>query len=153
MLTRFYNDKGQELINYEGPTVKSESFYTITADGEKVLAYPENGGFDLTHKEPNGSYKMRCILKQGTHLIRYGSEMGSYTAPLGSQYCELGLPWEQQTAEYHEDIVIADEIHVKCIVLRGKVAPAFDSPGGAIQYIHPNSILLEIKKSKLRRIK
>lgn len=153
MLTRFYNDKGQELINYKGPKVKSSSFYKISPDGKQVLAYPENDGFDLTHKESNGSYKMHCTLKQGTRLIRYGSEMGSYTAPFGSQYCELGLPWEQDTIEFHEYIVIADEIYVKCIVLRGKVAPAFDSPGGAIQYIHPNSILLEIKKNKLRRIK
>lgn len=153
MLTRFYNDKGQELKNYKGPTVKRPSFYKTLAGGVKVLDYPENDGFDLTHKEPNGFYEMLCTLKHGARLIRYGSEMGSYTAPHGSQYYQLGLPWEQDTIEFHEYIVTADEIHVKCVVRRGKVAPAFDSPGGAIQYIHPNSILLEIKQKKLGRIK
>lgn len=153
MVKEFFNDKGIRLVGYTGPKVKKMDFYIIAVDGTQKLNYPPDDGFDKDNNEPNGSYKMKVKLKRGVKIIRYGSEMGSFTAPKGSEYSLLALPWVQDSVEYHEYEVIADGITVVCQVWRGKVAPAFDSPGGAVQYKHEENIAAEIKHGKLRRIK
>ncbi|MBR1497799.1 MAG: TNT domain-containing protein [Oscillospiraceae bacterium] len=103
--------------------------------------YADSDGFDLRNMEENGNYCMEVELPKGTVLIRYGSEMGRFTAPKHTPYDALGLPYVRETVEYHEYEVVADSIKVFCRVKRGRVAPMFDSDGGGIQYLHPQTIL------------
>lgn len=106
-------------------------------------------GFDKTNIEENGSYKITVELPKGTKLCRYGAPGGRLTAPLGTPYELVGLPWVKETVEYHEYTVVADGVDVKCIVTKGIVREMFDSPGGAIQYLHPVSIEQEIISGRL----
>lgn len=100
----------------------------------------DENGFDVNNVEDNGKHIMEVCLPKGTHIIRYGSEMGRFTAPKGTPYDQLGLPYVKESVEFHEYIVIADSIKVLCKVNRGKVAPIFDSQGGGVQYQHFNTI-------------
>lgn len=145
------NYKGEPLGNTE-PVVANEDFYlkangkiVINENGKPVInwtsEFGDKNGFDKRHREKDGNYYMEVSLPHGTLLIRYGGETGSYTAPKGTPYELLGLPYVMETSEYHEYRVIADSITVYCNVQRGKVAPIFDSPGGAVQYYHMNDTM------------
>ena len=113
------------------------------ADGE---------GFDKRHIEPNGKHTMEVTLPKNTILIRYGYESGSYTAPDGTQYDELSLPYVQDTMEFHKYRVIADGITVTCLVNRGKVAPSFGLKGGGVQYKHHMNILRCLQAKEIERL-
>lgn len=45
-----------------------------------------------------------------------------------------------------------DGVQKKCMVQRGKVAPMFDSPGGAVQYKHYQSIAKELDDGVLMEV-
>ena len=128
-LTRAEYGTGDWIGYY--PVVRWEAYRQDFADGD---------GFDQRHREENGDYLMEVSLPKGTLLLRYGSERGHFTAPLHTPYETLGLPYVRETVEYHEYRVVADGLKVFCIVKRGRVAPMFDSAGGGVQYLHPNSI-------------
>lgn len=100
----------------------------------------DEDGFDIRHVEENGTYCMEVELPRGTQLIRYGSSRGRFTAPKGTPFETLGLPYVRETVEFHEYKVEADSINVICVVKRGVVAPMFDSKGGGVQYLHPSSM-------------
>ena len=114
--------------------------------------YADNDGFDIRNDEGNGEYKIFVALPKGTKIIRYGHEEGSFTAPVGTPYENLALPYVKETVEYNEYKVIADQVTVECKVCKGKVAPGFSSDGGAIQYKHPITIRASIKERILERI-
>lgn len=114
--------------------------------------YADDDGFDIRNKEDNGNYKIFVSLPQGTKIIRYGNEEGSYTAPIGTPYENLALPYVKGTIEYNEYKVIADKLTVECKVCKGRVAPGFGSEGGAIQYKHPITIRASIRQRILERI-
>lgn len=122
------------------PEVRWEAYRQDCAD---------DNGFDRRHREENGDYTMEVTLPKGTLLLRYGSETGHFTAPLHTPYETLGLPWLRETVEYHEYRVVVDGLRVLCLVKRGRVAPMFDSPGGGVQYLHPNSIRALIRRRVL----
>ena len=109
-------------------------------------------GFDKTQNYGDGRYRIRKKLPYGTRLIRYGNERGSFTAPEGTPYEKLSLPYKKETIEYYEYVVVVDSIDVICMVEEGVVAPAFDMEGGGIQYLHEESIEKLIKKGKLQRM-
>lgn len=126
-------------------------------------------------------YKHRIALSQqylgkGTKLVRYGSETGHYTTLNGTEFNQLGLPYVQDTVEFHKYEVLKD-VPVICIevidtqeqqrildikngkiqpdiqnAVEGIVAPAFGSWGGAVQYYHDMRIkdLLGIVLEKIR---
>jgi hypothetical protein len=112
----------------------------------------DNAGFDKTHTEPNGYYIQDVELPKGTRLCRYGGANGRSTTLLGTPYEKLGLPFRKETMEYHEYVVSADGISVRCIVTRGRVAPMFDSPGGAIQFLHKREIAAELDEGCLEEV-
>lgn len=122
-----------------------------------LIEHGDNDGFDVDHVEPNGIYKMEVVLPKHTRLIRYGLEIGSFTAPKGTKFEEVSLPYTKESVCYHEYEVIADSITVTavkrgCIVDRGRVAPGFDYPGGGIQYKHKYNMIKSINKKLLKEI-
>lgn len=128
----YRNEKGQLIVNW---------------DPESDII--DNNGFDKTNVEENGEYYMDIELPKGTILIRYGRATGKMTAPYGTPYELLSLPYKIETVEYHQYRVIADGVKVKCVVRRGKVQKMFGKCGGGIQYMHDSSIANEIAEEKL----
>ena len=62
----------------------------------------------------------------------------------------LALPYMKDTVEYNEYKVIANGVKIICIVEKGKIAPGFDSDGGAVQFMHSVSIRESMKRSLYR---
>ncbi len=125
--------------------LKNPAWGEVKDDGTIIVywAKPDDKvdgrGFDKSYKGTDG-YVDEIELPVGTRLARFGSPQGKLTAPEGSPYEKLGLPYKEETIEYHVYVVVSEGCHVK----RGIVAPMFDSPGGATQYLHYNSIEAEI---------
>ena len=122
-----------------------------------LLIDADDNGFDKKHKEPNGKNRMQVVLKKHTKLVRYGTEVGSFTAPYGTEYEKLSLPYVKESVFYHIYEVIADDVKVTvlqevCEVERGKIAPGFDYPGGGIQYLHPYNMIKSINLKLLKEI-
>lgn len=115
--------------------------------------FADEHGFDTRNVESNGKYIIRYILPKDSIIIRFGSEIGRYTAPAKTQFSEIALPYTIESLEYHEYRVIADKLPVQCIVQKGKVAPMFNQPGGGIQYRHERTIRTLVRDSVLERIK
>ncbi len=102
----------------------------------------DSDGFDKRYRPYDNSDEYVIndfIIPKGTKLCRYGAPSGVFTAYEGTTYESLGLPYVKETIEYHEYIVSKD-IGVRCIVVKGLVAPMFNSKGGAIQFKHKQSI-------------
>lgn len=109
--------------------------------------------YDHGFKKKNG--KPCCvdyILPYGSKILRYGTEYGYYTAPAGTPYELLSLPYKKETLAYNEYEVMADGILVKCIVKKGKVAKSRNSKGGAIQFYHKEQIHHLVTTGKLKKI-
>ncbi len=138
--------------------VRDASFLKINESGELVVNWDgpnaDEDGFDTAHREPNGLHRMLVELPVGTELLRYGNPGGSYTAPKGTAYEQLSLPYEKNSMEYNEYRVVADGVRVEvCRAERGRVAPLFDQPGGGVQYFHGDESVQDlVKAKKLERI-
>ena len=151
------NNKG-EVISGIRKLAKDEYGLGYADNGERMVnwnllsKYADDNGFDIRNMESNSTYIIDIQLPKETLLIRYGNEMGRFTAPKGTKYANLALPYICDTVEYNEYRVIADGLHVTCIVKKGKVAPGFGSLGGAIQYLHPYTIKKKKKMHILERV-
>lgn len=109
-------------------------------------------GYDKRFRPNDGSsvYVIEdFVLPQGTLLCRYGTPNGRFSTLAGTPYEYLGLPYKKETIQYNEYIVSKD-MKIVCLVTKGKVAPKFDSPGGAIQFKHKQSIRLECEEGYLQ---
>lgn len=129
-----YNYLGQE-VTLSDLKLKSDEYGDVMPDGRIVVHWAkeddnvDGNGFDKHYKGTDGYYDV-IVLDVGTFVCRYGGPEGQLFAPLGADYNLLGLPYVQETREYHVYLVIAP-----FEVRRGKVAPMFDSPGGETQYL------------------
>lgn len=158
MIHTIKNDKG-EIIEGKKQLLKQEyglgKFYS---NGEPMVNwsllsdFADENGFDKRNSEKNGKYKIEMELPYGTIIIRYGNEIGRFTAPKGTKYEDLALPYVKDTVEYNEYRVIAEKIKVTCVVEKGKIAPGFGSNGGAIQYMHPINMKESIRTKLLERV-
>ena len=131
----YYDASGREVVNWkpEDETVDSD-------------------GFDKSNVEANGKYIQDVVLPYGKLICRYGNHRGRLTTDIDSRYEDLALPYVKETVEYHIYKVTSDGIKVQCTVLKGRVAPMFNSPGGAVQYKHYQSIAKEIESGKLEEV-
>ena len=66
-----------------------------------------------------------------------------------AEYENLGLPYVKETIEYHE-FKVTEDLSVDCQVVKGLVAPKFQSKGGAIQFMHRQSVRLECEDGYLQ---
>lgn len=152
-----YNCFGQLLLN-DFPSLKDPSYGHVDELGRMIIHWTKENkdvdgkGFDKNHRESNGEYIQQVVLPKGVILCRYGNPNGQLTAPQGTPYEQLALPYDKETIAYHEYEVIADNVTVTCIVTKGRTYKMFDSPGGATQYLHPQSIRDEIADLKLKEV-
>ncbi|MCR4989884.1 MAG: TNT domain-containing protein [Lachnospiraceae bacterium] len=150
------NYLGQEISGRK--EFLSEDYGYYDKDGnEHVYWKPEDDdvdsdGFDKHNQEENGSYIQDIVLPYGKLICRYGNIRGRITTDLESKYENLSLPYIKESVEYHVYRVVADGLKVKCTVSKGKVAPMFDSNGGAVQYKHYQSIANEVNQGKLEEV-
>ena len=154
------------MKNYNGESIsgirqlKKKEYGTGKKDrhGQPVInwsylsKHADDNGFDTRNIESNGKYTIEFILPYGSIIIRYGNEIGRFTAPKGTAYEKLSLRYIPETMEYNEYKVISDNVCIKCIVEKGIVAPGFDSEGGAVQYYHPITIREAVRKGMLERM-
>lgn len=156
--TYIVNDKMEKISGIKKLLKPEYGNGVIYPNGEpavnwKLLShYADKDGFDIRNVEKNGKYKNEIELPYGTIIIRYGNETGRFSAPKGTKYEDLALPYIKDTVEYNEYKVVAEVIKVRCIVNSGKVAPGFGSEGGAVQYLHPITIRQSVESKLLERI-
>lgn len=130
----------------------------IDRNGEPIVnwnclsKWADEDGFDTRKLISENRYIVEELLPRGFIIIRYGSEMGRFTAPDGTDYEKLSLPYKKDTIEFHRYKIISDGIKVYCIVNKGFVAPGFNSDGGAIQYLHKKTIYDLLKQKVIERI-
>lgn len=116
-----------------------------------------NDGFDL-----NKGIKWRTLPK-GTRIQRYGTEYGTYAAPLHTPYSNLAMPYLIRSCQYNEYEVATEEgIDVCEIEIKeGTVAVQShwpEEPGGGIQYYFVDKdnkkhrIMEYLKNKSLRRL-
>lgn len=153
-----YNSSGQIISGIRKLSNTAYGTGAIDEYGDPVIdwntwsalsRFSDENGFDIRNVEANGKYIIEIQLPKSTLLIRYGPESGSFTAPKGTLYEELSLPYIEETVEYNEYRVIAESISVLCVVDKGKVAPMFNSIGGGVQYYHKNGSIKKMIKSKI----
>ena len=142
----------RQLKKPEYGTGKNNRFGQPAVNWSYLSKYADDDGFDTRNREADGKHTVEFILPYGSVIIRYGSEIGRFSAPKGTAYDQLSLPYVPESIEYNEYKVIADNVRIKCLVDKGIVAPGFDSEGGAIQYLHPFTIKESVKKGMLERI-
>lgn len=102
----------------------------------------ENGAVDWVKYAPNngfleGTKKVQRLVK-GTLIDRYGDSNGTFVAPKGTPYEMRSLPYTENPYAYHVYRVTQTIENVKA----GIAAPAFDQPGGGIQYQLPKTVEL-----------
>ncbi len=148
------------MYNYLGEVLASDKYlipyrpeYLDDNGIPKWKEYIKNGdenGFDVTFKYEDGNYKRRVILPGGKRIIRFGRvARGRFTTDYGTPYEKLSLAYKPESMEYHEYEVMTD-IQVECVVEEGRVAPGFQSEGGAVQYMHDRSIKELLKTGVLK---
>ncbi|MCM1568545.1 MAG: TNT domain-containing protein [Roseburia sp.] len=157
-------DKGS--IYHIGESVADRQGFDIRAkrlDKQKYIIELEKGKYPLCYK-----YRVTVsqqYLGKGAELVRYGSERGHFTALSGTEFNKLGLPYVQDSVEFHRYKVLKN-IPVMCFeviddkeqqrildikdgkeqpkvqyAVEGITAPAFGTLGGAIQYYHDICIM------------
>ncbi len=157
MMDVIKNDKGYEISGIKeliSPEYGTGRFYK-DGNPEVDWSHLQNAdvnGFDVTNTEGNGDYIIEINLPRNSHIIRYGGDLGHFTAPKGTKYEELSMPYKKDSVEYNEYVVISDNITVFCRVTKGKVAPGFNSSGGAVQYFHKKNIRRCIRNKELKKV-
>ncbi len=115
-----------------------------------LIVDADEQGFDLNALMENGEHVIRdYILPKGTRIIRYGGSQGNFTAPYGTPYEKLSLPYLKESRVYHEYIV-NKTCKVVCVVTKGYVAKGFYSEGGAIQFHHEKKISELLREKVLK---
>ena len=112
----------------------------------------DNNGFDKEYRPIDQSEEYVIsdyVIPKGTMICRYGYPGGFFTTIRGTDYDSLGLPYVKETIEYHEYLV-SEDLAVSCYVTKGLVAPKFQSNGGAIQFMHRQTIFLECEDGFLQ---
>lgn len=142
----------KELLKDEYGTGKIDAHGEPEVDWSKLSKYADKDGFDIRALIDGIHYKIKGVLPKGTIIIRYGSEMGRFTAPNNTPYEKLALPYKKETVEFHRYIVIGDDVKIKCIVDKGIVAPGFGSDGGAVQYLHEKTVYYLLKNNFIKRM-
>jgi RHS repeat-associated protein len=134
--------RGDKLIA-RGHVVLGEQVGAQAAGAAKSLVqasrWPPNRGFDGTPTS--------VTLSPGTHIDRYGSELGTFASPAGTPFSSRSLPPDAARAALRSYEVL------KPLPARGGPAtPWFGQLGGGTQYELEHSIESLVHQGFLRRI-
>lgn len=152
MIEKIFNYLGEDITNIPIELLSSQYGYVDShniphIDWGNETDICDKNGFDKQYKVKDNSnvYLIdNYVLPKGITICRYGFSGGYFTTLRGEDYENLGLPYIKETIEYHEYKVSTD-LQVNCIVRKGMVAPKFNSPGGGVQFMHKQTIRLEIE--------
>ncbi|MFJ4143002.1 TNT domain-containing protein [Pseudomonas sp. NPDC089734] len=98
------------------------SYYDQFKKADGGWEWPKNSGFA---EDP-----VKNTLPVGTKLDRYGGPDGSFLSPKGTPYDQRALAPGSKAGGYYEY-----EVLKPLPVIQGKIAPAFNEPGGGIQIL------------------
>jgi hypothetical protein len=99
--------------------------------------YPPHDGFDVT---PGAPPPHAVDLPQGYRFDRFGGTSGDFVSPEGTAFPARGIPPDSLNKPYHlyELIRPFDDLSGRPIV--GRIAEAFEQPGGSVQFKLPKSV-------------
>ena len=159
------DDESEKVYNFQ-----VDDFHTYYVGNHKTLVHnannysselvvrdekylDENGDIDWEKWAPNGgrvpdTIQENQVIESGGIIDRYGSPYGKYTSPLGTPFEQRALPYKNNPNAYHQYEVLKPIENVTS----SEIAPAFDMPGGGIQYELPSSIKDLIKNGFLKEI-
>ncbi|MFJ3337294.1 TNT domain-containing protein [Streptomyces sp. NPDC086766] len=108
--------------------------------GQGDWKYPEPDGFALDDQQQPIATELE--LHQGQLIDRFGAETGKFLSPAGAKYGTRAIPPSNLNThdpryphDYHLYRVAKD-----FKVCAGPAAPAFEQPGGGIQYVTSSSV-------------
>lgn len=121
-------------------------------DWKNNLKNSDDEGFDK-----HFSIETEFELAVGTRILRYSKENGIYSAPLGTKYECLTLPYKIETIMYNEfEVLKPFSVTIQCPmgyhVTKGIVAKGFDVVGGGIQYKHHRGLIADVRAGYLRKL-
>lgn len=105
--------------------------------GEGDWKYPNDDGFE--HDSMGGVLAAPLLLQAGQNLMvdRFGNESGRFFSPAGTKYGQRAIPPSSLNTidpRYPYDYNLY-RVAKDVTVCAGPAAPAFEQPGGAIQYV------------------
>ncbi|KAF7719930.1 Uncharacterized protein PECH_005787 [Penicillium ucsense] len=112
---------------------------------------PANGFITTTAGDPIIG---NATLPVGQKLDRFGSEYGSFLAPLGAPYIERSLPpsnLDTYDGAYPFNYYVY-EVTKSFVVGEGPIAPWFEQPGGGTQYVTYTNVKGLLDGGYLRRL-
>jgi len=114
----------------------------------------DQGVVEWAKHAPDGGFIKETVkygqrLEVGMEIDRYGNDLGKYVSPVGTSYAERSLPYYKNQQAYHRYIVIKPIENI----IQGKVASAFNQPGGGTQMELMYSIRWLVKNEFLKEVK
>lgn len=157
---KFLKAEDQYVPRFKDVVMRQRNDGLLVVDWECDAINADSNGFDVTETRYNGKYTREIYLPRGFRIIRFGDPNGKFSAPYGTAYDELSLPYTIESMTYHE-YVVKRRCFVKMYrVQEGIVARNFKCRGGGTQYHHRTTIahllqesILEEDISWLRNVK
>ncbi|KKK15211.1 hypothetical protein P175DRAFT_0511463 [Aspergillus ochraceoroseus IBT 24754] len=126
--------------------------WATSVDPDGSYVYPSSNGFVInTSKNPIIG---NATLPVGQKLDRFGSEYGTFLAPLGAPYIERSLP-PSNLATYDGNYPFNYHVYQvtkEFVVGLGPIAPWFEQPGMGTQFVASTSVMNLIEGGFLRRL-
>ncbi|KAJ9303485.1 hypothetical protein DTO217A2_7075 [Paecilomyces variotii] len=142
MYARFGNICPKQFLEKWAPG-PSNAWYT----------YPPASGFVIdTENQP---ILGNATLPVGAKVDRFGSEYGSFLAPLGAPYIQRALPPSNLNAAPGADYPYNYHVYQvtkEFVVGMGPIAPWFEQPGAGTQYVTYDKVIDLINGGFLRRL-
>lgn len=114
--------------------------------------YPSSDGFVVA--DDGNTLRGNTTLPVGQKLDRFGSEHGSFLAPLGASYIERSLPptnLDTSDGDYPLNYYVY-QVTKSFVVGLGPIAPWFEQPGMGTQFLAYSSVQELLKGGFLRRL-
>jgi len=127
--------------------------WTTNSSSGLSYVYPPSNGF-VVEEGSNGPILGNASLPVGMKLDRFGSEYGSFLAPLGAPYIERSLPpsnLDTYDGNYPNNYHVY-QVTKPFTVQLGPIASWFEQPGMGAQFLAASNIMTLISGGYLRRL-
>ncbi|KAI9372972.1 hypothetical protein BJX61DRAFT_409970 [Aspergillus egyptiacus] len=131
--------------------------WSTSSSPDGTYIYPPANGFVLSDDDSDNEETPitgNVTLPIGQKLDRFGSEFGTFLAPLGAPYIERALPpsnLNTYDGEYPFNYHVY-QVERELVVGLGPVAPWFEQPGLGTQFVVPVSVGQLVEEGVLRRL-